>query len=319
MQRNVHRVWWVAAIVTLAACGSSTPRSSSDSAAASTTGAPTTTVDVVQAVTAARPYAVTVEHPRFVDTSRPTGKPGDAWYAPSRTLPTDVYLPTTDAPRPLVVLAHGYHGAPEKFTQLLGTWARAGYVVAAPRFPLTANTGPSADVPTDYVHQPDDLSFVIDRMLDPAGPYARHVDATRIGAAGLSMGGGTLYGLLYRDCCRDDRVRAGAIFDGFRFGFDEPFAENHVPMLIVHGDHDPALPYDAARTSYEQSRRPVWFVTLLGALHAEAFENTPSRHDATVEAFTTDWWDLQLLGDRSAAARMEADATAPGIAEIASR
>jgi fermentation-respiration switch protein FrsA (DUF1100 family) len=40
---------------------------------------------------------------------------------------------TAAGPFPLVVLAHGYRLAPYTYTQLLRTWARAGYVVASQR------------------------------------------------------------------------------------------------------------------------------------------------------------------------------------------
>ena len=40
-----------------------------------------------------------------------------------------------------------------------GAWARAGYVVAAPQFPLTSTRGAPYDQVTDFVNQPADISL----------------------------------------------------------------------------------------------------------------------------------------------------------------
>jgi hypothetical protein len=79
---------------------------------------------------AGRPFAFTVRHEQLVDTTRPTATPGDPAYSPTRTLPTDLYIPTTSTPRPLIMFSHGYHGAPRKFSHLFRA-GRAGYIVAA--------------------------------------------------------------------------------------------------------------------------------------------------------------------------------------------
>ena len=39
-----------------------------------------------------------MRHVTYVDPDRATGKPDDAFYATTRTLPTDVYLPRSSAP-----------------------------------------------------------------------------------------------------------------------------------------------------------------------------------------------------------------------------
>ena len=85
---------------------------------------------------------VTVVQLELVDTTRPTAATTGVPAATSRSLPTTVYLPPTTAPAPLIVLAHGASGAPEKFTDLATYWAEHGYVVAVPRFPLTNDQVP---------------------------------------------------------------------------------------------------------------------------------------------------------------------------------
>ena len=67
------------------------------------------------------------------------------------------------------------------------------------------------DIVGDYANQPGDISFVLTELLK--GPLRSHIDPTRIGAAGLSLGGDTTYNLIEDACCRDKRFRAAAVFD----------------------------------------------------------------------------------------------------------
>ena len=53
---------------------------------------------------------------------------------------------------------------PYKFNQLMETWARAGYVVVAPLFTRSSDVG--GNLVGDYVEQPADLTFVLDRVLE---------------------------------------------------------------------------------------------------------------------------------------------------------
>ncbi|HEY3830983.1 MAG TPA: hypothetical protein VGO03_01700 [Acidimicrobiia bacterium] len=264
--------------------------------------------------TAGRPFAFVVRHQTFVDTSRPTATPGNAAYSPRRTLPTDLYIPTAATPRPLIMFSHGYKGAPAKFTQLFRAWAAAGYFVAAPQFPLTSTRGKPYDIVTDYVNQPADISFVLTQLLD--GPLRSKIDATRIAAAGLSLGGATTYGLVYDPCCRDPRLRAAAIFDGVRLPFSKPFGQNSIPVLFAHIDTDIAAPYSVARKAFAASASPKWFITYHLGIHPEAYEDEPSPHDQTAIATSIDFFDLTLLGDQSASTRLMRDGNHPGEASI---
>ena len=103
----------------------------------------------------------------LVDESRTTPTIGDVAGAPRRQLPTAVYLPATDGPAPLIVLAHGFNGHPDLFTALAGHWADAGYVVAVPRFPVSSNEFPIRDrrpstraLPTCR-RRPIDVTFLV--------------------------------------------------------------------------------------------------------------------------------------------------------------
>ena len=72
---------------------------------------------------------------------------------PSRTLPTQVWYPAqgppgggdqpnapadkAHGPYPLVIFSHGYTGNGPVYGPFVREWVKAGYVVAAPTFPLT--------------------------------------------------------------------------------------------------------------------------------------------------------------------------------------
>ena len=94
----------------------------------------------------------------FVDDSRPT-KANDSFAgAPNRTLHTTIYYPalgkpgdtvTADAtpdrkhgPYPLILYSHGSNSFGAEYEPLLRQWASAGYVVAAPDYPLSNKNSP---------------------------------------------------------------------------------------------------------------------------------------------------------------------------------
>lgn len=305
---DAGRVALVVAVCVLAvsACASASSKPASPSPKSTTTTRPS--------VVERRPFAFTVHHEVFVDTTRPTATPGNAAYSATRVLPTDLYIPTATTPLPLIMFSHGYHGAPAKFSELFSAWARAGYIVAAPQFPLTSNRGAPFDIVDDYLNQPADISFVLTQLLH--GPLRARIDATRIAAAGLSLGGATTYGLVYDPCCVDTRLRAAAIFDGVRLPFAQPFRENTIPVLIAHIDTDYAAPYAVAKRAYLGSASPKWFLTFHLGIHPEAYENAPSPHDRTAIRTSIDYFDLTLLGDASARARLMHDGSNPGESTI---
>ena len=247
-------------------------------------------------------------HLALIDHSRTAGTKGTPTFSTQRDLPTELYLPTTLAPRPIILFSHGNNGNPKKFTQLLEAWAKAGYVVAAPRFPRTSNEGTYDFL--DYPKQPGDISFVLDELLK--SKFRSNIDTTRVGAAGLSLGGGTTYALIDNPCCSDRRIRAAAVFDGLQFGHNQPFHTNSVPILIMHIDTDFVLPYTTAVDAYRRASSPKYLVTLHVGIHPEPYEDTPSVHDATVIKVSIDFWDAMLFGDTIARARIVSDGTVAG-------
>ncbi len=92
---------------------------------------------------------------------------------------------------PLVVLSHGSGGNAERLGWIASTLASAGMIVAAVNHPGTTsgNSLPYRTVmPWERV---DDLKAILDRMQDDP-PAALRPDMTRVGALGVSLGGGSV-------------------------------------------------------------------------------------------------------------------------------
>ena len=265
---------------------------------------------------AAKPgtYAVGELTETFVDTSRKTESANGQGNAPARTLVTVIHYPQSDGPFPLIVLAHGRTGHPNKFSQLTTAWASAGFVVAAPVFPLTSNQT-TFETDADYINQPADVSFVIDRVLarsqDHDGPLARRVDKRHIGVSGLSLGGATVYGIAFNSCCRDHRIDAALVMAGILLPYDGAFEFPSVPLLIIHGNSDPL-----GRDPYGMARPPKYLMTLDRPTHSPPFEDTPDPADELVVTVTVDFWNAYLHEQRGAVNALSTDAMAPGVATL---
>lgn len=257
------------------------------------------------------PDGVTTSVVTLTDTSRSTPAAGSRPAEETRVLDTHLYEPSGEGPFPLVVFAHGLNGHPRKFTDLHRAWAAAGYVVAAPVFPLSNDENPGGGDVRDLREQPGDLSFVLDRLLDGDSPLRVNVDAARIGAGGLSLGGATVYGMVYDACCRDPRVAAAMVLDGNELAFS-PDLSSGPPLFIAHAEGDTALPYDNAARHFAVAAVPAAFLTLHEVAHAEPYENTPDPADELVELVTVAWWDRHLGGDHGALGRVEAAVVAAG-------
>ena len=226
---------------------------------------------------AASSEPVTTTTMTFIDTSRPTppwnGMPGK----PSRTLVTTIWYPARvsgsdatagDGPYPLIVFAHGLGGSPQGYQRLLTAWAAAGYVVAAPLFPLSSGETPGGPDGGDIGSQPGDMSFVIDQLLKVSaasnGQLSGLVDPNEIGAAGHSNGAITTLGLVANGCCRDPRVKAAVVMAGTTEGLGRGHYQlaKAPPLLVVQDLHDGLVPYADAVAIYNQARGPKALLAL---------------------------------------------------------
>ncbi len=267
------------------------------------------------------PFPTATFQESFVDTTRPTAATPVAPATERRVLATTIVYPVGVQGRvPLVVLLHGNNGHPSKFAQLMNAWAAAGYVVAAPAFPLTSDATPGGSQTGDVVNQPADVSFVIDRLLALAQrkgltPIGELVDPKRIAVAGLSLGGATLYALAFNSCCIDKRIDAAILMSAVKFQFKGgKEVKRHVPALLLHGDADPL--YRISVASYPTLATPKWFVTLHGSTHAGPFEDSPDPADAVVPQVTIAFLDLYLKHDAGAAQRLVDAVQTYGQAEV---
>jgi dienelactone hydrolase len=248
-----------------------------------------------------------IETVDLVDRSRPTTSPDGEELAPDRALPTVVHLPPGDGPAPLIVFGHGLGGSPAGFDDLLDAWAAAGFVVAVPRFPVSNGDtgGPYGwDATEDVVNQPGDVGAVIDGLVarsdEPDGPLAGRIDPARIGVAGLSLGGGTVYGVLGTEVAERWGVDAAVVFAGAIFEAQEgtlDLGASEVPVLAFHGNGDPVVDHADGERARGELGGPSWFVTLDRADHVSAFMDVASPWDQIVVDMTTAFWMGTLGGD----------------------
>jgi predicted dienelactone hydrolase len=318
MRRNAVAAAAALVAFVAAACGDGSNKSAAPASSAAAAPATTTSTTVDLDAT----YDVEQTTFKFVDKSRPTDDPNKVRSAPTRTLVTWVWVPRGKGPFPLIVHAHGAAGHPRKFTQLLGGWARHGFVVAAPVFPLSNDESGGPVVVGDYPNQALDMRFALRQLLatadEPGNALSGKVDAQHVGMSGLSLGGATTYGAAFNDCCRDSHVKAAIIMSGIKVPFhDEPFHFAGTPILIMHGTDDPQIPYRTAPEAYQAAAPPKYFVTLIGAGHAPPYEDAPDPHDRVVEQVTLDFWNAYLRGDDESAQQLVTDAQVPNLSSIA--
>jgi dienelactone hydrolase len=217
-----------------------------------------------------------------------------------RTLVTQVREPSLppSSPRPLILAIHGLDGSPDALAPLLDGWTRAGYVVAAPTFPKTKKDARGKALRAEVVDQAADARFVLDELLDRAGTLG--LDPHEIGAAGMSLGGMTVYGLISHPCCEDGRVQAAVVMAGVHDAFPSgTYRHQDVPVFLLHGDAD--LGYHHSQSAYTQLAPPKWFVTLHGERHSPPFEVPRGPASAIVDTTTTLFWNRSLKGDAGAA------------------
>jgi len=288
------------------------------------------------------PFATGRRTLTLVDPSRPTDEaPGVSPARPDRTIEVEVVYPAEgepgpepavpgglggaaveDAPPaegeyPLVVFAHGFSGLGRFFLGYAEGWARAGYVVALPTFPLSRN---GVNIAADVRNQPGDVSFVIDELsaLGDDDPLAGHVDVENIAVGGHSLGGVTVLGAAYNSCCLDPRIDAtiqvsggplpleGGTYDG----------DPERPMLLVHGTADETVPVAVGDAVFDMFAIPIWYLRIEGATHSGVFGGEAGElFDEATLAFLA----AELRDDDDALEAMAASVEASGIAEWRAR
>ncbi len=253
------------------------------------------------------PYRVVQRDLDLVDASRPTPPNHGAPGSPERRLATSVWAPEGVAgPAPVVVYSHGFTSSRHEAEPLARHLASHGYVVVAPDFPLSNNDAPGGATLRDVASQPGDLRFLLDALLDPATGARLPVDldASRIGAVGLSLGGLTTTLVAFHPELRDPRVRAavsiagpGALFARRFFGSAD------LPFLMVAGTDDLIVDYSANAPPILERVPHAALLTLAGGSHVGFAGGLP---------FVIDFWsNPDTLGCRELLRRLPQDLDGP--------
>lgn len=231
--------------------------------------------------------------------------------------------PPAPGPFPLIVFAHGFAVTPGTYRALLRAWVQAGYMVAAPLFPLTNAHAPGGPDESDLVNQPGDMRLVITRVLrDSAqrrGVLAHLVNPLRIAVAGQSDGGSTALDTADDHAARDRRVDAAIILSGAEMpGADSfPFAVGSPPVLAVQGSADTSNAPQSTYRWFALARPPKFLLTLLGAGHLHPYISQPQL--GIVERETIAFLDRYLRHRPGARARMWDAGNVSGLAALFTR
>jgi dienelactone hydrolase len=255
----------------------------------------------------------------FVDHSRLIHIPGAA--PQPRTLTTIVRYPATArGPFPLIIFGHGFAETPAPYSALLEAWARAGYVVAAPVFPLENADAPGGPNENDLINQPADMSFVITRLLAASeagsGFLAGRIDPREIAATGQSDGGETALSVAYNRYFVDRRVRAAVILSGAKIpgvgGFT--FPRPSPPLLATQGTADTINPPSFTSAFFDVAPRPKYRLMLFGAEHLPPYTYEQPQL-GIVERVTIAFLDYYLKREGSPTRIVQAGAV-PGTSAV---
>ena len=297
----------VAILATLAGCSTS---DATDSGAAFTSGstessavestvttapAPATTVAPTPPTTVA-PVTTTASPstPRLValeDAGRPVVTRGRT-VAATRRLPTLLWLPPGDGPHPLVVFAHGYSVGPLTYARFCAALSAAGYVVAAPSFPL-ADGGRGLGLDRgDLPNESTDVSFVIASLR--TGSFASSITPGPVGVVGHSDGADVALEIGYQRGLADPAV--GAVVAIAPDAFDATLAPApRPPLLLMHADADSVVPYSESVQVFGAVSTQRTFITLLGADHLPPVAES-TRWTTVVDTATIAFLDATLRG-----------------------
>lgn len=225
-------------------------------------------------------------------------------------------------PFPLVIFGHGFAVTPGLYKRLLQAWTRAGYVVAAPVFPLENANAPGGPNESDLISQPADMSFLISQLLadskSATGPLSGLIDPTRIAVSGQSDGGDTSLAVAYNPSYRDPRVRAAVILSGAELPGSGPYAfsRGEPPLLATQGTADTVNPPSLTHEFFEAAQRPKYLLTLIGAEHLPPYSDQQPQL-SIVERVSIAFLDAYLKGRGSVLGALPRDVNASHAATLA--
>jgi len=206
---------------------------------------------------------------------------------------------------PLVVFSHGFGGCGVQSAFFTEELARAGYIVVAPDHndalckvdqPLRGNflrrgkerfVTPGKWTDATYRDRADDIRLALDEILrDPR--FGPSIDASRIGAAGHSLGGYTILGLSgARASWKDDRIKAALVMSPYLTPYltAGTLPSVHIPLMYVGGTGDFTITPRVRRSggAYDVSNSPKYWVEFAGVYHLD-FSNIVCRTYGSIPA-----------------------------------
>lgn len=224
-------------------------------------------------------------------------------------------------PLPLIVFAHGFDLWPWQYQPLLDSWVNAGFVVAAPVFPLTNPAAPGGLFEEDIVNQPQDVNFVLSQLMGLNGqagsPIAGLINASEIGIAGHSDGGETMMAVGYDTCCINHEVKAAAILSGAKLYLDggSYFPPGTPPLLVVQGTADTVNLPQHSQHIWEEAPPPKYFLQLAGAGHYHPYIHSDPFEQA-VATVTTDFFLKELVGISQPLQGLSSPGSLPSFAQL---
>ena len=272
--------------------------------------APSTTVPA--ATTTPGRYPLITQTLPLVDATRPTVSDGRT-ISPTRALTTLVWRPAEPGRWPIIVFAHGFQVGPAPYTALLEAWASAGYVVAAPEFPLTDSAIAGADTDeNDIQNQPADVRFVLDALVAPTSPLSVDIDTSRVVWAGHSDGAETALAASIAPVPAGEPAARAVL----AMSVSPLIGISHTanpPIMVTQGDADTINPPALGEQTFEEAAGPKYYLDLLGGGHLPPVE-AGSPWLGAVETATLTFLHLYLYGG-DPAGLLEAG-TRPGLTTI---
>jgi predicted dienelactone hydrolase len=238
-----------------------------------------------------------------------------------RGLTFEVWTPPsfarTDARFPLIVFSHGFGGCARQSTFLMQALADDGYLVVAPnhadarcnRAGLRERFRPeepfrNADAWSDqtYRDRRDDVENLITFVLNHE-PYASHIDRSRIGLAGHSLGGYTVLGLAGAwPSWKDARVKAVLALSPYATPYlaHGTLGAMLVPVMYQGGTLDLGITPAVAKEGgvYDRSSAPKYFVEFERAGHL-AWTNLNPTFQREIDSYALAFFNKYLKGERT--------------------
>ncbi|GMV95250.1 MAG: hypothetical protein AMXMBFR82_50280 [Candidatus Hydrogenedentota bacterium] len=256
-----------------------------------------------------------------------------------RKIPIRVYLPTDDAPAPVILFSHGLGGSREGCVYLGEHWAKRGYVCVFLQHPgsdtsVWRNEGPEVRMTAlqdaanleNYLLRVKDVPAAINQLdawnQSPDHPLAGRLDLSRVGMSGHSFGAITTQAVSGQSTARgnraftDPRIKAAIAFSPSsprRGKPEQAFGQVAIPWMLMTGTNDVARIGGidlASRLAVYPALPPgdKYELVLNGAEHAaftdralpgDSNPRNPNHHRAIL-AVSTAFWDAILRDDDAA-------------------